>query len=287
MDKEMGLIKPTFDGEIQAKIKQLGEIESNIANVRDFALQLNTYYSNIIFDENSMSAAKDEKAKVNKFKNEISSYRKDIIKQWKEPIDQFETMAKETEKILGDTYDIINKQCDDYNNKKKEKVRADMQEYMNELIESNGLDFLTLDDAQLNITLNASEKSLKTQLKEFCDRIESDIKAIEYQADKDEILVEYKKNGFNLSMAIKEVQHRHEELERERKLQEERLKKQEELKQASTAQSVVNEEFVAPKVINQPVVEEKKYKMTFTVQGTMEQLKRLKEYLRGENLINE
>lgn len=282
MEKEMGLIKPEFNGEIQAKIKQLGEIESNIANVKTFATQLNSYYQKIVFDEDNMASAKDEKAKINKFKNEISSYRKDIIKQWKEPIDQFETMAKETEKILGETYDIINKQCDDYNNQKKEKIRQDIEEYLNELIESNGLDFLRLEDANLNITLNASQKSLKTQLKEFCDRIESDISTIESLPDKDEILVEYKKNGYNLSMAIKEIQWRHEDIERERKLQEEKKKQQEQLNQASTA---ANEEIIAPQVINKP--EEKTYKMTFTVQGTMEQLKRLKEYLRGENLINE
>lgn len=47
----MGLIKPEFNGEIQAKIKQLGEIESNIANVKTFATQLNSYYQKIVFDE--------------------------------------------------------------------------------------------------------------------------------------------------------------------------------------------------------------------------------------------
>ena len=120
-DNNVQLI-PTFDEEIVVNIKSLGEIESNIKDIKEKALKLNNYYSNITFTDDSIKVAKDIKSKVNKFKGQVSDYRKNIIAEFKKPIEQFEITAKETEKILGDTYTTINLQCNRYDDEQKKKM---------------------------------------------------------------------------------------------------------------------------------------------------------------------
>jgi len=295
VENKLIITKPTFDGEIEAKIKTLGEIESNISSVKEFANQLNEYYKNIIFDEDSMKNAKEEKAKINKFKTEVSTYRKDIIKQWKEPIEQFETMAKETENILTNTYNTINEQCNSYDEKRKEEKRNNCIDYFKELCENYEIDFLDFKDTGVNITISSSEKSLKTQIKEYVDTIHHSLQTIDTLPDKAELLVEFKSNGYNLAQAITDVNKKHKAIEEEKQ----RLEQLELIRQSeqisSTAENLMinndEEEIVAPKVIQaeqkSEQLDEQVYTMTFTVKGTMEKLKNLKEYLIKEELIND
>lgn len=286
MENKMLIVKPTFDGEIEAKIKSLGEIESNIKDVKDFAIQLNDYYKNLIFDENSMSIAKEEKAKVNKFKEQVSTYRKDIIKQWKEPIIQFETMAKDTEAILTDTYSTINTQCSKFDEEKKQKKEQELRLFFNEYCKSYEIDFIAFENIGLNITLAASEKSLKEQIVAYLDRIKSDLMVIDSQENKVEVFVEYK-DCLDLNRAILAVNDRKKKQQEELKRLEEFVDQKMKLETQATAEALQKfipntEEIIVPKVVE----ETKQFEMTFTVKGTMEQLKKLKEYLKRENLIN-
>lgn len=144
----MLVVKPTFNGEIEVKIKSLGEIESNIQDVKDFAVKLEKYYENLIFDENSMKQAKEEKANINKFKEQVATYRKDIIKQWKEPITQFETMAKDTEAILTNTYSTINIQCNRFDEEKKQKKEQELRVFFEEYCKSYEIDFIRFENVR-------------------------------------------------------------------------------------------------------------------------------------------
>lgn len=221
--------KPSFDGDITANIKTLGEITSNIAEVKDYAKALNDYYKNIIFTEESIAIAKEEKKKVNKFKTEVSNYRKDIVSKFKEPINQFEQLGKDTESILKDTYDLINDQVKTYEDKQKELKEQEVRDYFNEYKASHNLDFITYEQANINVTLTASMKSLKEQAKAFIDKILDDIQLINLEEHKEEILVEYKQT-LNASKSIITVKNRIAMIEREKQIQEELKKEEEDLK---------------------------------------------------------
>ena len=280
------IIKPTFNGQIQAKISQLGKIESNMEDVKAFVEQLKGYYQDVKFDENTLKEAKEEKAKINKFKTEVADYRKDIIKQWKEPVDNFEKSAKEVESLLTETYDIINNQVSAYDNQKKQEKENNLRDYFKELQESTRIDFVTFENANLNITLTATEKALKEQLRVFFDKIKTDLEIIDTMDNKIEILAEYKTN-LDLKKSILVVSERKEREAEEIKRQQELAKQKEEESKTTTAENLSNEdEIIAPKEIKQEQ-EEKIYTMTFKVSGTMEQLKELKEYLKERKLINE
>ena len=199
--------KPQFKGEIKAQIKSVGEIESNMKEVKRYVENLNNYYKNITFTEETMKDAKDEKSKVNKFKSQVADYRKNIIAEYNKPIKAFEDTAKETEKLLAETYNTINQQVANYENKQKEIKEQEIKEYFEECKIANNIDFITYGQAKIDVTLSASMKNLKEQAKSFIDKVADDLKLIETQEHKTEILVEYKQT-LNVSQAITSVTNR-------------------------------------------------------------------------------
>ena len=98
-ENKLDVVKPEFNGEIQARIKSVGEIESNMKDVKGYVQELNNYYKNVIFTEETLQQAKEEKAKVNKFKAQVIDYRKNIIAEYNKPIKTFDDTAKEIEKL--------------------------------------------------------------------------------------------------------------------------------------------------------------------------------------------
>ena len=59
--KEATLTKPEFKSEIKAEIKSLGQIEDNIQDVKEHALKLANYYENVVFTEETLKEATNEK----------------------------------------------------------------------------------------------------------------------------------------------------------------------------------------------------------------------------------
>lgn len=289
--------KPQFNGEIQAQIKSVGEIESNMKEVKGYVENLNNYYKNITLTEETMKEAKDEKSKVNKFKSQVADYRKNIIAEYNKPIKAFEDTAKETEKLLTETYNTINQQVANYENKQKEIKEQEIKEYFEEYKEANNIDFITYGQARINVTLSASMKSLKEQAKQFIDKIVDDLKLIDTQEHKTEILVEYKQS-LNVSQAITSVTNRFKAIEEEKKRQEELKRKQLEEAQRradesiraqteATRQALENfipktEERVEETILQAPVIEKKQEEiltLRFSVKGTRTKLRELKQFL--------
>ena len=284
-ENKLELVKPEFDGEIQVRIKSVGEIESNMKEVKGYVEELNNYYKSVTFTEETLKQAKEEKAKVNKFKAEVADYRKKITAEYNKPIKVFEDTAKETEKLLSETYNTINQQVAVFEEEQKRKKEQEIREYFEEYKTANDIDFVSYEQAQINVTLTASVKSLKEQAKAFIDRIMDDLKLIETQECKEEILVEYKQN-LNVSKSIQEVANRHKLLEEEKKKQEELKNKQLEeakrqadisIKEQELATKNALDNFVieAPKVVEQEEI----LTLSFKVRGTRNKLKELKRFL--------
>lgn len=281
-ENELELVKPEFSGEIQVKIKSLGEIESNMKEVKGYVENLNNYYKNITFTEETIKEAKEEKAKINKFKSEVANYRKNIVAEYNKPIKIFEDTSKETEKILTETYNTINSQVANYEDIEKQRKEQEIKEYFEEYKVANNIDFVNYEQAKINVTLTASVKKLKEQAKTFIDEIIDDLKLIETQECKDEILVEYKQN-LNVSRAIQEVANRHRLLEEERKRQEQKIVHIEMNENHEISQKSHEElENVFNKPLEQPKEEKQEefFTMSFKVKNeTKARLKLIKQFL--------
>lgn len=269
--------KPQFEGEIKAEIKTVGEIESNMKEVKGYVENLNNYYQNILFTEETMKEAKDEKSKVNKFKKQVSDYRKNIIAEYNKPIKVFEDTAKETEKLLTETYNTINQQVAKYENEQKEIKEKEVKEYFEEYRTANNIDFITYGQAGINVTLSASMKSLKEQAKQFIDKIVDDLKLIETQEYKTEILVEYKQT-LNVSQAITSVTNRFKAIEEEKK----KMEQEKKIEKFVVDIAKESDKYIEQTILNAPVIEEKQedvLTLKFIVKGTRTKLRELKQFL--------
>ncbi len=271
------MIKPSFELEVSASINGISNIESNMEQVKNQALQICDWYKSLVITNEMLDDIKKEKAEINKAKSSVAEYRKNIVKEFKKPIEQFESLAKETEKILSEAYDTCNESVKRYEDEQKALKSKEVEEYFDEYAKSLIIDFVKYEQANINVTLTASLKSLKEQAKTFLDKINDDLMLIAAENEElvAEMMVEYKKT-LNVSNSILSVKQRHKALEEERK-------RQEALKEFKAQEEKVIEkveEVIAPKEI----VEEKTYKATFTVIGTVNQIKSLKDFMDKEGI---
>lgn len=271
MSENSLMVKPEFDAEIQAQITSLGEITSNFKTVKDKALELKNFYTAIVYDEDNLETAKKDRTAINKYKESVSKYRKTLAKEFNKPFIDFETLAKETEKILDETAKSIGVQIDTYEGEKINERHRTFEAYFNEYATSLGINFTTYTQMGLHVTLSASEKKLKEEIKAYLDNIASDLQLIQTQEHADEILIEYK-DGLDVKNAITKVNMRKKLLEINQKN-----------KEASEEFANNLNKFREPEILQKPVEEtvgiEDIKQATFTVKGTMSQLKTLKMYI--------
>lgn len=264
----------------------------------------------LVCNEETRKDVKEVRANLNKQFKELEEQRKTVKKLVLDPYDDFEKVYKNcvTEKFKLADSELKNK-IDNVENGLKEEKRQEAITYFNEYATSLKIDFAKFEDMKLNITLTTTKTSIQKAIEDYLNKINTDIATIMLQEYKDEILVEYKGNGYNLNNAMQTVLKRVEQIKAEKERQEE-LAKQKELEAQTVAKvdevATVEEPLQAPVTLGvdtgegysksvettaeiQPkpaesMAEEKIYTMKFTVQGTIEQLKALKEFLNKEGI---
>ena len=263
-------------------VKQLPQIEEHL---KELSVEIDKKVEkakSLICTEESVKTIKQVRADLNKEFKGLEEQRKTVKEQILAPYMQFEEVYKTyiSEKYKSADTDLKQK-IDSTENKLKRQKEQEIKDYFEEYKTANDIDFVTYEQAKINVTLTASKKSLKEQAKSFIDKIKDDLKLIETQECKEEILVEYKQN-LNVSRAIQEVANRHKLLEEEKRKQEEKV---------VTIVSNENHEITKEsheqleQVFNKPLErpEEQKQEpiltLKFTVKGTRTKLKELKKFL--------
>lgn len=273
-------------------VKQLPQIEEHLKERSEEIEKKVENAKSLICTEENVKTIKEVRAELNKEFKEVETQRKMVKEQILAPYTQFEEIYKTyiSDKYKSADIDLKNK-IDTVENELKKQKEQEIKEYFEEYKQANNIDFITYEQAKINVTLSASKKSLKEQAKAFIDKIVDDLRLIEAQEHKAEILVEYK-NDLNVSKAITAVTSRYKAIEEEKKKQEE-LKQ----KQLEEAQRIADENIrvqteetkkaldnfnVNKTVVLQKPVEEKQEEiltLKFTVRGTRAKLKELKQFL--------
>lgn len=267
-------------------VKQLPQIEEHL---KDLSLEIDKKVEDaksLICTEENVKTIKQIRADLNKEFKEVETQRKLVKERILEPYVKFEEIYKT---YISDKYksaDIDLKQkIDNVENELKKQKENEIKDYFEEYKTANNIDFINYEQANINVTLTASKKSLKEQAKKFIDEIVDDLKLIETQECKEEILVEYKQN-LNVSKSIQEVANRHKLLEEEKKKQEELKNKQLEEAQRQADMSIKTQEVATKNaldnfVIEAPKIEEQEEILTlkFKVRGTRSKLRELKRFL--------
>lgn len=267
-------------------IKQLPQIEEHL---KDLSTEIDVKVNNakkLVCTEETVKTVKQVRADLTKdFKN-LEEQRKTVKEQILAPYMQFEEIYKTYVSNRYKEADIDLKQkIDSTENELKKQKENEIKDYFEEYKTANNIDFINYEQANINVTLTASKKSLKEQAKKFIDEIVDDLKLIEIQECKEEILVEYKQN-LNVSKSIQEVANRHKLLEEEKKKQEELKNKQLEEAQRQADMSIKTQEVATKNaldnfVIEAPKIEEQEEILTlkFKVRGTRSKLRELKRFL--------
>lgn len=273
-------------------VKQLPQIEEHLKERSEEIEKKVENAKSLICTEENVKTIKEVRAELNKEFKEVETQRKMVKEQILAPYTKFEEIYKTyiSDKYKSADIDLKNK-IDTVENELKKQKEQEIKEYFEEYKQANNIDFITYEQAKINVTLSASKKSLKEQAKAFIDKIVDDLRLIETQEHKAEILVEYK-NDLNVSKAITAVTSRYKAIEEEKKKQEE-LKQ----KQLEEAQRIADENIrvqteetkkaldnfnVNKTVVLQKPVEEKQEEiltLKFIVRGTRAKLKELKQFL--------
>lgn len=254
-------------------VKQLPIIEEQLKSVSKVIDEKIKKATSLICTEETVKTIKELRAELNKEFKELETQRKTVKTEVLKPYNDFEDSYK---KYISDKFknaDLILKgRIEVVENEIKKQKEQEIKDYFEEYKKANNIDFVNYGQAKINVTLTASKKSLKEQVKEFIDKIVEDLKLIDTEEYKTEILVEYKQS-LNVSQAITSVRNKNKAIEEEKKKQEESIKE--------ASKSVILSVEENKEILQAPVEEKTEEILTlrFTVRGTKTKLKALKEFL--------
>ena len=204
-----------------------------------------------------------------------SAERKAATSEYEKPLKAFKELYDEIIAVpFKDADNALKTKVNEVEDAQKAEKKAVILEYATELLQAYNLTWLNPERIMPNVTLSASEKSLKKAVKDEADRIKSEVDCINAISENAEIMAEYI-NCLDLAAAQTIVAMRKKAVEQAEKFTAEYTEQEKTIQQA-----VEKVEQLTP-----PIVEDiETYQMTFTVEGTIKQLKALKAFMINNNI---
>lgn len=229
------LDEPFSDSTSLIVITQLPAFEEQLTQVKSIIDKRTAVAMQLKCTDDNRKDIKNLRANLNKEKKLLKEKYKEALAEVIAPIENVQQKFKECIAGYDKADEQLKKQIDVIETALKDEKRLKIVEYFEEYAQSRNIDFLTFDDLGITVNLSSSETSLKKQVTAFLERVATDLKMIEMQEDKDEILVEYKKS-LNAADAITKVKVRKQSIEEERKR---RIEQQEERERRRKAEQAV------------------------------------------------
>ena len=259
------------------KIEQMPKVFSQLEKIGELIEEKTKDLNELECTEENKQEVKDRRTEVNKTLEALEDRRKEIKNKLLEPYDVFEKKYnKECKEKLQNASNLLKNKVDEIEKKQKQEKEDELREFVEQHCEVNKI-HIEFEQIGLNITLSASMKSLKEQALAFIEKVANDLKLIELEEHKDEILLEYNKNGFDFSKAKLDIVTRYKQLEEIKKQQEEiQLQINDE---AEVVEKV--EEITIPKEI---IEDDELLTATFTITTTKENIIKVREFLKKEGI---
>ena len=257
-------------------ITELSVTEQTLKRIADQSKERIETALQMACTEETKQAVKKYRAELKKTFDELEAERKAKTIEYEKPLKEFKDIYdKYISKPFKEADRALKNKIDEVETSQKVAKREVIEAYANELIQAYALDWLDVSRVMPSITLSASEKSLKKEVKETVERIKSEIDCIKTMPDSSELMAQYMQClELAASQTIIAMRRKHRE-QAEQAIS--AYKEQEDVKQEVEKRI----EQLAPPV---EVEEAKKYTMTFTVNGTIEQLKALKAFMIENNI---
>ena len=265
--KENGM-KDNFELVVEQK---QGSIVSNLDALTSELNENLNHYRNLVVTEDTTKDAKKIISNLNKLDKEINDTRIRNKKEFMKPFEDFELQAKEMSSLIKEASGSISIQVKTFEGKVIEDKTNKVKQFFEEHKLANGYDFVNFEQVGLKIGLSNTITALEKLVIEFMDKVAADLALIETQQNKERILVKYYQS-LDATQAITIVNN---EILREEQLR----ARQEELKQQQEERiEPVKEVVKAPKIVEEIMV------MKFNVEGTINQLKSVKNFLEREGI---
>ena len=269
------------------KIEQMPKVFSQLEKIGEIIKKKTSDLDKLECTEANKQEVKSRRTEINNTLALLEAKKKEIKNKLLEPYNVFEAKYnEECKEKLQNASSILTEKINAIEVQQKLEKEQELREFADEYFSHYMIkDVVKFEDIGLNITLSASIKSLKEQTKAFCERISNDLKLIDLEEYKDEIVIEYLKNlDFAKSKML--VVERHRKLE-EIKKREEELKAQQEQEQeiVEKVEEVVEEIKPPVEIIDVEAQEvEEVFTATFTVKTTKTKLKALKNFMESEGI---
>ena len=293
---ELRILSPMEDGFVK-------KIEWNNEELKEAISAKVQDYKGLQYTEETIKEAKKDKATLNKLRDAIETERKRIKKQCMAPYELFEKQVEEVLAIIDEPIQLIDSQIKEVEEQRRLEKKQKVLEIYEENI-GNLKGILPFAKVFKNEYLNVSKslKSITEEITALISKVNQDMDVIEELDTKYELQVKdmYVKT-LDLSMALRENA-RLEEVERklaERRAQQERERAEAEKRAAEEAQKRAEvqqqvAESIPEESDKREIVEEaaegncpdpQTVTLEFRVTATPEQLRKLKEFLKTNNIV--
>lgn len=288
-------------------LKQLPIIEEHLQLVKSDVETRTRNAMQLVCTEETRKDVKSIRTELSKEFAEMENQRKRVKEAIMEPYNQFETVYKE---CISDPYKKadaeLKKRIDEVESGLKSDKEKAIRDYFNELCKANNLPWLRFEQMGLKIGLSTSVNGTKTALTSTALKISKEVLELSRYENAAELMVEYKKS-LNMALALSTVRARQEQIELQKQYEAKRRaaleqqraveeKVQQALAEAQETQQDAAEPPIeevaapteetptkAPAAVQeqaQPTI----YEVKFAVRGTIEQLKKLKQFIMQEGM---
>lgn len=245
-------------------------IEFNYEDLQKWITEQVEQYKDLIYTDDTIKDAKDDRAKLNKFRESIDNARKDVKKTYLAPYNAFEEKVKSLLALIEEPTKAIDTQVKAYEQTKKDEKRTEIEAYYN----ATAGDLLSLlplekffDSKWLNATVTI--KAVQSEIDKIIAKAKFDIQTIkDLKSEWQLTLIDTYLNTLDLGKALAEktrLETRKAELENNQVVE-------------------VNKKVETP-VPQTPTAEEVKiYERKFWVKGTADQLRALGQYMKNNGI---
>lgn len=170
---EIRLVNPTEEGFLQRIDWNKDELEANVRSIV-------SAYQGLVYTEDTVSDAKNDRATLRKLLNEIEDRRKLVKKKCMEPYEAFENDLKDVTAVIKEQISIIDGQVKEYENNVKEEKKARLRSVYDEAI-GELAEILSFERVFEEQYLNVSFKENKaaSEIREKIERVKTDLAAID------------------------------------------------------------------------------------------------------------
>lgn len=288
-------------------LKQLPIIEEHLQLVKSDVETRTRNAMQLVCTEETRKDVKSIRTELSKEFAEMENQRKRVKEAIMEPYNQFETVYKE---CVSDPYKKadaeLKKRIDEVESGLKSDKEKAIRDYFNELCKANNLPWLRFEQMSLKIGLSTSVNGTKTALTGTVLRISKEVLELSRYENAAELMVEYKKS-LNMALALSTVRARQEQIELQKQYEakrraalEQQRAAEEKVQQALAEAQETQQDAAEPPIEEVTIPTEETpteapaavqeqaqatiYEVKFAVRGTIEQLKKLKQFIMQEGM---